>query len=306
MDFKSNLTTKVRLALIAACLLFSQLGSARDLADIKKEGVLRHLGVPYANFVTGSGDGMSVEIAQLFAKHIGVKYEYVKTDWPDVIPDLIGKKVTPKGTDVEFGAAVPVKGDMIANGMTILPWRQKAVAFSEPYFPNQVWLVTEASSPLKPIKPTGNLEEDIKQTKLLMKDHTLMGKAKTCLDPSLYNLADTGVKKITLFEGSLNFIAPALLLKKETEVAILDIPDILVAQQKWGGKLKVLGPVSGRQDMAVAFSKDAPELKKAFDEFFTQIREDGTFKKIATKYYSGVYVYFPTFFDPVKKKVGMR
>lgn len=91
-----------------------------------------------------------------------------------------------------------------------------------------------------------------------------MGKAKTCLDPSLYNLADTGVKKITLFEGSLNFIAPALLLKKETEVAILDIPDILVAQQKWGGKLKVLGPVSGRQDMAVAFSKDSPELKKSF------------------------------------------
>jgi ABC-type amino acid transport substrate-binding protein len=241
---------------------------------------------------------------QLFAKHIGVKYEYVKADWPDVFPSLIGKKVTPKGTEVELGEAVPVKGDVIANGVTILPWRQKVVSFSEPYFPNQVWLVAEASSPLKPIKPSGNLEEDIKQTKLLMKGHTLMGKSKTCLDPSLYKLEEVGAAKISLFEGSLNFIAPALLLKKETEVAILDIPDILVAQQKWGGKLKVLGPVSGRQDMGIAFAKDAPELKKAFDEFFTQIREDGTFKKIASKYYSGVFSYFPTFFDPVKKKVS--
>ena len=277
---------------------------ARDLADIKKEGVLRHLGVPYANFVTGSGDGMSVEIIQKFAEHIGVKYEYVKTDWPLVIPSLIGKQVSNKGTEVEMGASTPVLGDVVANGMTILPWRQKVVSFSEPYFPNQVWLITESADPLRPIKPTGSLDKDVERTKKLMAGRTLMGKVKTCLDPSLYNLKDVGAKKITLFEGSLNFIAPAVLLKKETETAILDLPDILVAQQKWGGKLKVLGPVSGRQDMAVAFSKESPELKKAFDEFFTQIREDGTYKKIVNKYYPGVFAYFPTFFDPSTKKAS--
>ncbi len=38
------------------------MAGARDLDEIKKSGVLRHLGVPYANFVTGSGDGMDVEL----------------------------------------------------------------------------------------------------------------------------------------------------------------------------------------------------------------------------------------------------
>lgn len=28
---------------------------AADLKDVKKKGVLRHLGIPYANFVTGAG-----------------------------------------------------------------------------------------------------------------------------------------------------------------------------------------------------------------------------------------------------------
>ena len=52
--------------------------SGADLPEINKRGVLRHLGVPYANFVTGSGDGLDVELVTLFAQHLGVKYEYVK------------------------------------------------------------------------------------------------------------------------------------------------------------------------------------------------------------------------------------
>ena len=86
-------------ALSLACLSCSVF--AQDLAEIKARGVLRHLGVPYANFVTGSGDGLDVEIVQLFARHIGVRYEYVKTDWPNVIGDLVGHdlqyKPAPRG-----------------------------------------------------------------------------------------------------------------------------------------------------------------------------------------------------------------
>ena len=46
--------------------------SPRDLSQIKAAGVLRHLGVPYANFVTGSGDDLDVELMQLFAKRTGL------------------------------------------------------------------------------------------------------------------------------------------------------------------------------------------------------------------------------------------
>ena len=55
--------------------------SAVTIEEIKKNGVLRHLGISYANFVTGSGDGMDVELMSLFAERLGVRYEFVGTDW---------------------------------------------------------------------------------------------------------------------------------------------------------------------------------------------------------------------------------
>jgi len=79
---------------------------ARDLQDIRKAGVLRHIGVPYAAFITGDGRGLSVELMQLFAAEIGVKYEYVESDWKNVISDLVGKKVVPDGDNVKISGDV--------------------------------------------------------------------------------------------------------------------------------------------------------------------------------------------------------
>jgi hypothetical protein len=54
-----------------------------DLPEILQKGELRHLGVPYANFVTGSGDGLDVDLVKLFVQHLGVRYVWVKTTWPE-------------------------------------------------------------------------------------------------------------------------------------------------------------------------------------------------------------------------------
>jgi ABC-type amino acid transport substrate-binding protein len=267
---------------------------SQDLTEIKQQGVLRHLGVPYANFVTGSGDGMDVEVIKLFAEHIGVRYEYVKTDWDDAIGDLTGSKVRPRNGGIEILASVPVKGDLIANGMTIISWRQKIVDYSTPTFPNQVWLVARADSRLNPIKPSGDLKKDIETVKKLIRDKRLLCKANTCLDPSLYNLDATGAR-ILLFQGSLNEIAPAL-LNREAEVTLLDVPDALVALQKWPGKIKVIGPVSGVQDMAVAFRKDSPKLREAFNRFLENLWSSGSLRGIALKYYPFVTDYYQDFF----------
>ncbi len=265
-----------------------------DLDGVKKAGVLRHLGIPYANFVTGVGDGMDVELVKLFAKHIGVKYEYVQTDWEHIFADLTGKKVIPKGSDIEIIGESPVRGDIAANGITILPWRQKIVDFSTPTFPNQVWLISRSDSTLKPIKPTGDIDKDIAAVKKLLKDRSLLGKAKTCLDPSLYDIDATGAK-VRLFDGTLNELAPAV-INGESELTLLDIPDALVALQKWPGRIKVIGPISKRQDMGAAFSKDSSKLRAAFIKFMEEIKKDGTFKRLAKEYYPFVFDYSPYFF----------
>ncbi|MBI5586115.1 MAG: transporter substrate-binding domain-containing protein [Deltaproteobacteria bacterium] len=269
-------------------------GFAADLSDIQARGVLRHLGIPYANFVTGSGDGLEVETMQLFARHLGVRYEFVKTSFAEVIADLAGIKVAPRGEEAEMLGEAPIKGDVIATGFTVLPWRQKVVDYSVPTFPTQVWLVVRADSSLKPIVPSGSMARDIAQTKKLLRGRTCLAILKTCLDPSLYQLADTGAK-IKLYNGNLNELVPAL-LNGEAETTILDVPTALLDLEKWAGKIKVIGPISEPQDMAAAFPKSAPHLREAFNRFFAQIKKDGTYNRLVKKYYPAVTAYFPKFF----------
>lgn len=271
----------------------------RDLEEIKKAGVIRHLGIPYANFVTGAGDGMDVEIVKLFAKHLGVRYEFVATDWPTIFGDLTGNNVRARGEEIEVVGTTTIKGDIAANGITILPWREKAVSFSTPIFPTQVWLVARAGSRVKPIKPTGNLKKDIEITRELLKGRTILGVPGTCLDPSLYEIPSSGAR-VKLFGGTLNDVAPAV-IKGEAEVTTLDVPDALVALQKWPGKIKIIGPISEVQEMAVAVSKESPKLLEEFNRFVEKIKKDGSYIEIVKKYYPYVFRYYPAFF---KKKAG--
>lgn len=281
---------------VMVMLMIISLGfaSGADLSVIKQKGVLRHLGVPYANFVTGSGDGLDVELVQLFAQNIGVTYEYVKTDWKHVIGDLVGKRVKPKEKDVEILGDVPIRGDIIANGFTILPWRHKVVEYSTPTFPTQVWLMARAESPMKPISPSGDIFKDIAAVKMLVKGHTVLGVANTCLDPALYGLKEAGAF-VRLFSGNLNELAPAV-INRNAEATILDVPDALIALDKWPGKIKVIGPISPRQVMGLGFAKTTPMLREAFNRFFEECKKDGTYPRLVKKYYPAVFSYYPEFF----------
>jgi hypothetical protein len=276
--------------------MFLSVGAfGRDLDEVKKQGFIRHLGVPYANFVTGSGDGMDVEIVQLFANHLGVRYEYVKTSWDKVVADLIGKNVKPNGNDVELLSDAPVKGDIIANGFTVLPWREKILNFSAPIFPSQIILIAQAKSTLKPINPSGNAARDIDQVKKLTKGRIVLGVENTCLDPTLYNLSEAGAK-VKNFSGSIDDLASAV-VQGEAETAILEIPDAMLALKKYPGKIKIVGPLSPVQEMAAGFAKDAPQLLAEFNTFLAQSKKDGAYRQLVKKYYPAAPSYFTAFFN---------
>ncbi len=287
--------------LLCACVLLFAFGTstfASDLSDVKARGVLRHIGIPYANFVTGSGDGMDVELARKFARYLGVRYEFVQSDWGTVVQDLIGNKVKVTNGIAELLEDAPIKGDMIANGFTMLPWRQQIVDFALPTFPNQIWLLARADSPTRPIKPTRNTEKDIALTKALMNGKTVLTMENTCLDPALYNLTETGAV-VLCRSGNLNEMAPAL-LNREGDFTILDVPDALVALEKWKGQLKIIGPISGKQQMGVAFSKESHKLREAYNRFISKAQHDGTYLAIVKKYYPTAISYFPEFFKDMK------
>lgn len=270
--------------------------AAADLAEIKARGELRHLGIHYANFVTGAGDGFDVELVQGFARHLGVKYTLVTTNFYDVIRDLLGKDVVRQGDQVSLKGEHPVKGDMIATGFTVLPWRQQVVLYSAPTFPSQVLLVARADSPDRPIKGSPDLAADITETKAMIGRKSVLVMERTCLDPSNYGLTGKGLDLRAYTKNTnLNEMVPAL-LKGDADFSLLDVPDAILDLQRWAGQIKVIGPVSDHQELAAAFPKSSPELRRAFDEYLAKVKADGSYDKLVDKYYPGIRRYFPAFF----------
>ena len=111
----------------------------------------------------------------------------------------------------------------------------------------------------------------------------------------MYNLKVTGAR-IKLFQGSLNDLAPAV-IQGECELTLLDVPDALVALEKFPGKIKIIGPITEKQYMGCAFAKDGPELRDAFNRFLEQAKADGTYLALVKRYYPKVFSYYRDFFE---------
>jgi len=292
--------------LLQIILVFSLLctiipGIARaDLEDVQRRGVLRHLGVTYAHFIrkTPQGyDGLDVEVMGLFAKHLGVKYQFISSTWSSLFTDLTGRKLNSATSEYFKESTEKIKGDIIANGLTVLPNRQKIVNYSVPTFPTGIWLIAPAYSPIKPIKPSENIEKDIENVKKLLNGHSVLTMSNTCLDADYFHFDPTRVD-IKLFTTSktTNDIVPAL-INGMADTTLLDIPDAMITLQQWPGEIKIIGPVSSPQIMGAAVSKNSPELLQEFNTFFKEIWNDGTYRSLVEKYYPSVFLYFDTFFD---------
>ncbi|WP_417697792.1 transporter substrate-binding domain-containing protein [Psychromonas sp.] len=298
---------KLRYLIVSLLLLcfYSSWSSARDLAEIKADGVLRHIGIPYANFINiykegehTLASGLDVELMQGFAKHLGLKYQFIEATWHNSMTLLTGRNANyVNGVVVKGHIQHEIQGDILATGATILPWRQEVVDFSIPYFPSAVWLIARSDSALSPITPSGSVTEDIKTVKSLFKGHEVLAMKQTCLDPELYDLYNTEAKIILpVTERKLNEMIPAI-LNNDAELTLLDVPDILIALEKWPGKTKVIGPISENQKMGVVFRKDSPNLRKAFNLYFKEIQDSGEYNVLVKKYYPSVFHFYPDFFN---------
>lgn len=282
--------------ILATALIYMALwvGSASvvnaDLAEIKASGVLRHLGVPYSNFVSGDGDGLDVDILKLYASEIGVRYQHIPTTWETVVGDLSGKKFLLRDEKVEITGNTDVKGDIVGNGFTVIPWRQEIINFSTPYFPSAVWVLASADSNLRPIQPENDPARDIANTRRLLSGKQILGIKDTCLDPATYDLQDC--KPVYKEDLQLNDL-PAALIKGEYEITLQDAPDALLVIAKNPGKIKVLGPITEPQFMAFGISKDSPELLNSFNAFLKQLKDEGKLRQLILKHYPHVFDHFP-------------
>jgi ABC-type amino acid transport substrate-binding protein len=233
---------------------------------------------------------------KLYSKHLGVEYEFVETNWQNILADLTGKVVLPKNeNDIEIKGENPVRGDIIATGFTVLPWRKKVVDFSHTTFPTGVWLICRSDSPLQPITPSNDIVKDIEAVKKKLSGVSVLALKNSCLDPDLYGMGNIGATvKLFPADRNLDEMIPAVLARM-AESTLMDVPVALVALENSPGEIKVIGPISQPQEMACAVAKTSPNLLKSFNDFLHQCKKDGRYKSLMQKYYPSVFVYYPDF-----------
>lgn len=289
---------------MCSAMFFSQSILAMDLEDIKKQGVLRHIGVPYANFVSyihkddfQSLSGLDVELVKGFAESLGVEYQFVPAKWSNAIGKLTGQHAQFKNNKTIFGNKCAIEGDIIANGVTIFDWRTQLADFSNHYFPSAVWLIARSDSDLQPINPSSSIDKDIVNVKRLIKGKDVLAMEHSCLDPNLYDLYKTGANVILPNRDlQLSEMVPAI-LNKDAESTLLDVADSLIALEKWPGEIKVIGPISQEQRMGAVFRKDSPELRKAFNQYLDDIKNDGSYLILVEKHYPSVSYFYRDYFN---------
>jgi ABC-type amino acid transport substrate-binding protein len=225
-----------------------------------------------------------------------VSYKLVYSDFYSVIRDLLGKDVLRKNGEVTLTGDYPIKGDVISTGFTVLPWREAVLLYSDPTLPSQVLLVAPAESNLQPIEGSADLAADIANTRKAIGSRSVLVMERTCLDPANYGLVNVGIDlKAYNKSANLNEMVPAM-LNEEAELTLLDVPDAILDLRKWAGRIKVLGPISGRQMLATAFPKDAPALRDEFNAYLNDSKASGVYDRLVDKYYPGIRRFFPEFF----------
>ncbi|MBI5249286.1 MAG: transporter substrate-binding domain-containing protein [Desulfomonile tiedjei] len=164
------------------------------------------------------------------------------------------------------------------------------IDYSRPYFPTAIWVVARKDSDLQPITPRGDIRKDVAATKALVAGKELLGIRNTCVDPMLYDIAD--VKASYRDNIGLNDLA-AVVIKGDAAICIMDVPDALIALQKYQAMIKVLGTITEKQYMGFGFSKDSPELRESFNAFLTRLQKTGKLTELLVKYYPSIRLYFP-------------
>ncbi|QGU96353.1 transporter substrate-binding domain-containing protein [Clostridium bovifaecis] len=230
------------------------------LDEIKKSGKMR-VGLmgtyPPYNFLNANNevDGFDADIAKEVAKRIGVKAEFITTEWAGIIGGL------------EKG-----KFDIVVSQMTITDERKATMDFSKPYIKNSVnVIVREDNEKIKSI-------EDFKGKKI--------GVGLGTNDEQY--LREVAMPKVGNFEiVTYNDVITSLmdLNTGRIDATINNMFAIKPQIEKNNLKVKAVGTAIKEDFAGMAIRKENPEFLAALDKALEDMKADGTYKSIFMKWF---------------------
>lgn len=198
----------------------------------------------------GKLTGFDVEIAEEVGKRLGVKVEFLETQWDAIFAGLDAKRF-----------------DMIANQVGIRPDRQEKYLFSDPYITSAAVLIAR--------------EDNNKVTKF--EDIKGLKSAQSMTS----NYADIARKYGAEIVGVEGFNqAVELLDSKRVDVTVNDkIAFLDFKKNRPEAKVKVVATSEDASQSGLMFRKDSQTLVDEVNKALKEMVDDGTYDEISKKWF---------------------
>ena len=256
---KNNLLN-IFVVVVLALLLVGGTAVAQDsLAEIQEKGKLV-VGLddsfPPMGFRSDSGEivGFDIDLAKEAAKRLGVEVEFKAVDWDGVILSLKNGMI-----------------DVIWNGLTITPEREKSIDFSQPYLENSQSIVVQADSNIETKKDLADKVVGIQ-----------LGSSAVSAVESEPEVLDT-FEELRKFSNNTEALMD--LQTGRVQAVVLDkiVGRYYISQRP--GQFKVLEDNFGAEKYAVGVRDGADSLRKALNKALNEMIEDGTAAEISEKWF---------------------
>jgi polar amino acid transport system substrate-binding protein len=251
---------------LALLVMGSGMAAKADaLDDVKKRGEMV-IGMevayqPYEFFKDGQIIGYDVDIANEFAKRLGVKVKFVDTEWNGIIASLLAKKF-----------------DTILSGMTITGERAQKLNFSQPYAEaTNVILVRADDDSIK-------TAEDIAGKRLGAQLASAGDKVAKEFEAALKAKGKPGYTDYKLYDHYPE--AYVDLTNKRIDAVVNSMSTLMVLMDEQKGKYKL---VVGIQDMKAYFGMSFRKEDAAFlawvNEQFSDLKKTGKLAELQKKWF---------------------
>ncbi len=262
----------IGLSTIIIAVLFAGCGktgtaSTNTLESVKKAGVLK-IGLedsfPPMEFRDSKNQlkGFDVDMAAEIGKRLGVKTQFVPTDFNGIILALKSGKF-----------------DAIISGMSITDERKKQIDFSKPYFMSGQIIIVKSGN--KSITKS----DDLVGKTIGVELGTTGDKSSQDLDKKLKEKQSKGIKEIKKYDKATDALQD--LQTGRSDAVIIDEPVgryyVSAADKK--GKYTVLSEKLTSEPMGIGFKKGDKELEESVQKALDEMKKDGTLSKLSIKWF---------------------
>jgi polar amino acid transport system substrate-binding protein len=241
---------------------------ADTLEDIKKRGTwvigTEAAYVPYEFFKDGKIIGYDPDIMSLIGSKLGVKVEFVDTQWSGIIPALYAKKF-----------------DCIVSAMTITQERAEKVLFSMPYADaSNVILLRDGEARIK-------TADDLSGKTIGVQLGSAAAGIIKVFEAKLKAEGKPGYAEVKQYEHFPE--AYQDLLNKRVDAVVNSRSTLMVVMRDAPGKFQVLGGVSDIVAyFGMAFRKEDVALHDFVNTQLAAMKQDGSLAKLQEKWFGGI------------------